>query len=152
MFDKIMGRPIEILLVEDNPGDVRLTREALREAKVINNLSVAQDGVEALAYLRREGQYTDVPRPDLILLDLNLPRKDGREVLAEIKEDAKLKRIPVVVLTTSKAEEDILKSYNLHANCYIAKPVDLDQFLTVIQQIEGFWLTIVQLPSSLAEN
>lgn len=139
-------KPVEILLVEDNPGDVRLTKEALKEGKVRNNMSVAADGVEAIAFLRREGQYADAPRPDVILLDLNLPRKDGREVLAEIKADPALKRIPVVVLTTSKADEDIAKSYNLHANCYITKPVDLDQFITIVQSIEGFWLTIVKLP------
>jgi CheY-like chemotaxis protein len=140
------GRPVEILLVEDNPGDVRLTQEALREGKVRNNLNVATDGVEALAYLRREGKYADAARPDLILLDLNLPRKDGRQVLAEIKADADLKTIPVVILTTSKADEDILRSYDLHANCYVTKPVDLDQFITVVKSIEDFWLTIVALP------
>jgi len=134
--------PIEILLVEDNPADVRLTQEALREGKVKNNLSVARDGEEALAFLRREG----APRPDLILLDLNLPRRDGREVLKEIKDDPQLRMIPVVVLTTSAAESDILKSYSLHANCYITKPVDLDQFITVVKSIDDFWLTIVRLP------
>jgi chemotaxis family two-component system response regulator Rcp1 len=134
--------PIEILLVEDNPADVRLTQEALREGKVKNNLSVARDGEEALAFLRREG----APRPDLILLDLNLPRRDGREVLKEIKDDPQLRMIPVVVLTTSAAEGDILKSYSLHANCYITKPVDLDQFITVVKSIDDFWLTIVRLP------
>jgi chemotaxis family two-component system response regulator Rcp1 len=139
-------RPIEILLVEDNPGDVRLTREALAEAKVRNNLAVTSDGVEALAYLRREAPYTDATRPDLVLLDLNLPRKDGREVLAEIKADPDLRRLPVVVLTTSTAEQDILESYNLYANCYITKPVDLDQFLAIVTSIEDFWLTIVKLP------
>jgi two-component system, chemotaxis family, response regulator Rcp1 len=139
-------RPIEILLVEDNPGDVRLTIEALRDAKVHNRVSVAKDGVEAMAFLRREGQYGDARRPDLILLDLNLPRKDGREVLAEIKADAGLKHIPVVILTTSRAEQDILKSYDLHANCYVTKPVDLDQFITVVRSIENFWLTVVALP------
>jgi two-component system, chemotaxis family, response regulator Rcp1 len=143
---ELNGRPIEILLVEDNPGDVRLTIEALKEAKVRNHLSVAKDGVEALAFLRREGSYTDVARPDLILLDLNLPRKDGREVLAEIKADASLRAIPVVILTTSRAEQDVLRSYELHANCYITKPVDLDQFITVVKSIESFWLTIVTLP------
>jgi two-component system, chemotaxis family, response regulator Rcp1 len=142
----MMGRPVEILLVEDNPGDVRLTQEALRESKVRNNLHVAVDGVEALAYLRREGRYAEVTRPDLVLLDLNLPRKDGREVLAEMKEDEQLRRIPVVVLTTSRAEQDIVKTYNLHANCYISKPVDLDQFITVVKSIEDFWFTIVTLP------
>jgi len=141
-----IGRPIEILLVEDNPGDVRLTQEALQEGKVSNNLHVVMDGVEALAYLRREGQYADQIRPDLILLDLNMPKMDGRELLSEIKADDDLKRIPVVVLTTSKAEEDILKTYNLHANCYITKPVDLDQFINVVNSIESFWMTIVILP------
>jgi two-component system, chemotaxis family, response regulator Rcp1 len=140
------GRPIEILLVEDNPGDVRLAIEALRESKVRNNLHVARDGVEALAFLRREAQYTDVPRPDLILLDLNLPRKDGREVLADIKADTGLHTIPVVILTTSRAEQDVYRSYELQANCYITKPVDLDQFITVVKSIEDFWLTIVTLP------
>jgi CheY-like chemotaxis protein len=140
------GRPIEILLVEDNPGDVRLTIEALKEAKVYNHLSVASDGVEALAFLRREGKYAGAARPDLILLDLNLPKRDGREVLAEIKSDERLRTIPVVILTTSRAEQDILQSYSLHANCYITKPVDLDQFIKVVQSIEDFWLTIVALP------
>jgi chemotaxis family two-component system response regulator Rcp1 len=140
------GRPIEILLVEDNPGDVRLTIEALKEGKVSNNLSVARDGVEALAFLRREGSFSQATRPDLVLLDLNLPRKDGREVLAEIKVDPLLRRIPVVVLTTSKAEEDILRTYDLHANCYITKPVDLDQFISVIRSIDDFWLSVVKLP------
>jgi two-component system, chemotaxis family, response regulator Rcp1 len=141
-----LGRPIEILLVEDNPGDVRLTIEALKEGKVSNRLSVARDGVEALAFLRREGPHATAPRPDLILLDLNLPRRDGREVLAEIKADARLRRIPVVVLTTSNAEEDILRTYDLHANCYINKPVDLDQFISVVRSIDDFWLTVVRLP------
>jgi chemotaxis family two-component system response regulator Rcp1 len=141
-----IGKPIEILLVEDNPGDVRLTVEALKDAKVHNNLHVAEDGVEAMAFLRREGKYAGVPRPDLILLDLNLPKKDGREVLAEIKEDPDLRRIPVVILTVSRAEEDILRSYDLHANCYITKPVNLDQFLKVVKSIEDFWFTIVKLP------
>ncbi len=140
------GIPVDILLVEDNPGDVRLTREALRAAKVLNRMSVAQDGVEALAFLRRQGPYADAPRPELILLDLNLPKKDGREVLEEIKQDPDLKRIPVVILTTSQAEQDIIRTYNLHANCYVSKPVDLDQFITVIKSIEDFWLTIVKLP------
>jgi CheY-like chemotaxis protein len=139
-------RPVEILLVEDNPGDVRLTREALKEAKVINHLTVLKDGVEALAFLRRQGSYADAARPHLILLDLNLPKKDGREVLAEIKADDKLKRIPVVVLTTSQDEQDVLKSYHLHANCYVTKPVDLEQFMTVVKSIEDFWLGIVVLP------
>ncbi len=141
-------RPIEILLVEDNEGDVRLTREALQEAKVRNNLAVVRDGQEALDYLRRPGpEGIRPPRPDLILLDLNLPRKDGREVLAELKRDPILRRLPVVVLTTSSSEKDILESYDLHANCYITKPVDLDQFINVVTHIEDFWLTIVKLPS-----
>ena len=144
---RLTGRPIEILLVEDNPGDVRLTIEGLNEGKVRNNLHVARDGVEALAFLHREGQFADAVRPDLILLDLNLPRKDGREVLADIKSDAKLKTIPVVVLTTSRAEQDVLHSYQLQANCYITKPVDLEQFITVVKSIEDFWLTIVTLPN-----
>jgi CheY-like chemotaxis protein len=142
----MMGQPIEILMVEDNPGDVRLTQEAFREAKVRNNIHIATDGVEALAFLRRQGRYADVPRPDVILLDLNLPKKDGREVLAEIKADPNLLRIPVVVLTSSEAEEDVLKAYNLHANAYVAKPVGLEQFMAVVRQIEGFWLEIVKLP------
>ncbi len=141
-----VGKVVEILLVEDNPGDVRLTQEAFKEGKMINNLSVVEDGVEAMAFLRREGKYTDVPRPDLILLDLNMPKKDGREVLAEIKQDPKLKHIPVIILTTSQAEQDILKSYDLHANCYISKPVNLNQFDAVIKSIKDFWLTIVKLP------
>jgi two-component system, chemotaxis family, response regulator Rcp1 len=139
-------RPVEILLVEDNPGDVRLTREALQEGKVRNNLYVAPDGVEALRFLRREGEHHGAVRPDLILLDLNLPRKDGREVLDEIKRDASLRSIPVVILTTSQAEQDICRAYELHANCYVTKPVDLDQFITVVQTIENFWFTIVKLP------
>jgi chemotaxis family two-component system response regulator Rcp1 len=143
----VNGRPAEILLVEDNPGDVRLTIEALRESKVVNNLNVARDGVEALAFLRREGAYADAVRPDLILLDLNMPRKDGREVLAEIKAEPTLRTIPVVVLTTSRAEQDVVRSYELQANCYITKPVDLEQFFTVVKSIENFWLTIVTLPS-----
>ena len=140
------GTPIEILMVEDNPGDVRLTIEALKETKVRNNLNVVRDGAEALAFLRRQGRYTQAPRPDLILLDLNVPRVDGRQVLAEIKADTDLRRIPVVVLTASQAEEDILKTYDLQANCYVTKPVDLDQFIKVVQSIETFWLTIVRLP------
>ena len=139
---------VEILLVEDNLGDIRLTQEALRDCKVRNTVSVVQDGVEALDFLHKEGKYQDVPRPDLILLDLNLPKKDGRSVLAEIKEDPDLKRIPVVILTTSKAEEDIVKTYNLHANCYITKPIDLDQFLLIVKKIEDFWFTIVKLPNT----
>ena len=137
---------IEILLVEDNPGDVVLTREALKDAKMCNALHAVADGEEAMAFLRREGRYTSAPRPDLILLDLNLPKKDGREVLRDIKQDPELKRIPVVVLTTSQAEEDILRSYDLHANCYVTKPVDLNQFLTSVKSIEDFWLTVVKLP------
>ena len=143
----MMSRPIEVLLVEDNPGDVRLTREALKEGKVHNNLHVAPDGVEALAFLRREGKYTDAVRPDLILLDLNLPRKGGREVLEEVKGDPALRHIPVVILTSSQAEQDIARAYDLHANCYITKPVDLDQFITVVKSIEDFWFTVVKLPT-----
>ncbi|MBE2183332.1 MAG: response regulator [Anaerolineae bacterium] len=138
---------IEILLVEDNPGDARLTREVLRDSKTHNNLTVVDDGVKALAYLRREGVYQGAPRPDIILLDLNLPRKDGREVLAEIKEDPILRRIPVVILTTSDDELDILQTYNLHANCYITKPVDFQQFITIVKSIEDFWFSIVKLPT-----
>lgn len=142
-------KPIEILLVEDNPGDVRLTREALRDGKVKNNLHVAMDGVQAMAFLRREGAFAHVPRPDVILLDLNLPKKNGREVLAEVKSDPELMRIPVVVLTTSRDEQDVLKAYEYHANCFITKPVDLEQFLAVVRSIEDFWFTIVQLPSDV---
>jgi chemotaxis family two-component system response regulator Rcp1 len=138
--------PIEVLLVEDSSGDVRLTREAFRDAKVHINLHVASDGIEAMAFLRREGQHANAPRPDLILLDLNLPKKDGREVLTEIKESSTLKSIPVVILTTSASEADILRSYRLHANCYITKPVGLDGFLEVIKSIDSFWLSVVQLP------
>jgi chemotaxis family two-component system response regulator Rcp1 len=138
--------PIEILLVEDNPGDVRLTKEALKEGKVYSNLHTVKDGVEAMEFLRRQGKYAAVPRPDIILLDLNLPRKDGREVLEEIKSDDLLKRIPVVVLTTSKAEEDVVRTYNLHANCYVTKPVDLEKFMVVVKTIDTFWLTVVTLP------
>ena len=141
------AKRIEILLVEDSPGDVRLTQEALRDAKVQNNLHVALDGMEATAFLWRLGKHANAPRPDLILLDLNLPKKSGREVLEEIKLDPSLKSIPVVVLTTSAAEEDVLRSYQLHANCYITKPVDLDQFLKVVKAIDNFWLAIVKLPS-----
>ncbi len=137
---------VDILLVEDSPSDVRLTREALKEAKVYNRLHVVQDGVAALAFLRKEGEYTKSPTPDLILLDLNLPLKDGREVLAEIKKDKNLLHIPVVILTTSRAEEDVIRSYNLHANAYISKPVDLSQFLQIIRVIEDFWLAVVTLP------
>jgi len=141
------GRPAEVLLVEDNPGDVRLTQEVLREGKISNRISVTIDGVEALAFLRREAAFADAPRPDLILLDLNLPKKDGREVLAEIKDDESLRQIPVVVLTTSKAEEDIVRSYELYANCYITKPVDFEQFIAVVRSIENFWLCLVRLPT-----
>jgi two-component system, chemotaxis family, response regulator Rcp1 len=145
---RTVARPVEILLVEDNPGDVRLTREALKEGKVSNRLHVATDGVEALAFLRREGEYADAVRPDLILLDLNLPKKDGRQVLGEVKADPALRQIPVVILTSSQAEEDICRSYDLHANCYVTKPVDLDRFMTVVRAVEDFWLTIVRLPSA----
>lgn len=138
--------PIEILLVEDNPGDVRLTIEALKEGKVANKINVAMDGLEAMAFLQRKGKYENAPTPDLILLDLNLPKKNGREVLAEIKMDSKLKHIPVVVLTTSQAEKDIIMTYNMHANCYITKPVDFDQFINVVKSIENFWFTVVKLP------
>lgn len=138
--------PIQILLVEDSAGDVALTTEALRDARIANDLHVVGDGESAIAFLRGEGEYAGRPRPDLVLLDLNLPRKDGREVLAEIKWDERLRRIPVVVLTTSNADVDILESYDLHANCYITKPVDFTQFLGVVQSIEGFWLSIVRLP------
>ena len=143
----IEPRPIEILLVEDSPGDVTLTVEALRDAKVANNLHVARDGEEALRFLRNEGEFAEKPRPDLILLDLNMPRKDGREVLADLKADDELKRIPVVVLTTSQSEDDVAAAYNLSANCYVAKPVDLDQFLGVVRAIDDFWLSLVKLPS-----
>lgn len=140
------GRPVEILLVEDSPGDVRLTLEGLRDAKVSNHVQVVADGAQAMALLRREGDYADAPRPDLILLDLNLPRKDGREVLAEIKRDPDLASTPVVIMTASDAEEDVLRAYDLHANCYVTKPIDLEQFIRVIKEIEDFWLTIVELP------
>lgn len=152
MSHQEMGRPIEILLVEDNPGDVRLTLEAFKEGKVLNNLSVVGDGVDALAFLRREGEYVDASHPDLILLDLNLPKKSGLEVLKEIKEDPKFRRIPIVILTVSKDEEDILKGYDRHVNCYIIKPVDLDQFMNIVKSIEDFWLTIVKLPPSPNER
>ncbi|WP_199329986.1 response regulator [Calothrix membranacea] len=138
--------PIEVLLVEDNPGDALLTRIALEDSKISVNLSVVEDGVEAMAFLRKQDKYADVPHPDIVLLDLNLPKKDGREVLAEIKGDAHLRRIPVVVLTTSQAEEDIVKAYNLAANCYITKPVDFDQFVRIVRSIENFWFAVVKLP------
>jgi CheY-like chemotaxis protein len=147
MDERGRSRKIEILLVEDSPGDVRLTREALREGKVLNELQVVRDGVEALDYLFQRNGYVGASRPDLILLDLNLPKKDGREVLAEIKADSTLKRIPVVVLTTSQSEEDVLRTYDLHANCYISKPVDFDRFIEVIQSIDAFWLSVVKLPA-----
>ena len=141
------GAPIEILLVEDNPGDVRLTQEAVREAKIRNTLNVVNDGEQAIAYVRRQGEYADRPRPDLILLDLNLPRKDGREVLQDLKSDPDLHRIPVVVLTSSEAEQDILRTYDLYANAYVTKPVDLEQFMHVVSSIQDFWLNIiVKLP------
>jgi chemotaxis family two-component system response regulator Rcp1 len=146
MTERIRTKMIDILLVEDNPGDVRLTREALKEGKVLNALHVVEDGVQAMEFLRHTGPYARSPHPDIILLDLNLPRMDGREVLAEIKTDPKLRRIPVVILTTSRAEEDIIRSYDLHANCFISKPVDLDQFITVVKSVEEFWFTIVRLP------
>jgi two-component system response regulator len=152
MTDNIPVKPIEILLIEDNPGDIRLTKEAFKEGKVKNNLHIAMDGEEALKMLKKQDKYKNLPRPGLILLDLNLPKKDGREVLEEIKADENLKRIPVVILTTSKADEDIMKTYNLHANCYITKPVDLDQFIKVIKSIENFWLTIVVLPPNGRTN
>jgi two-component system, chemotaxis family, response regulator Rcp1 len=141
------NKAVEILLVEDNPGDVRLTIEALKEGRLINHVSVAEDGVEALAFLRQEGRYADEPRPDLILLDLNLPKKDGREVLTEIKADPALRHIPVVVLTTSTAEQDVLRTYDLHANCYINKPVDFEQFIEVVKSVGDFWFSVVILPS-----
>jgi two-component system, chemotaxis family, response regulator Rcp1 len=144
MADK--ARPVEILLVEDNPGDVRLAEEALRDAKMSNNLNVASDGVEALAYLRREGRHANAPRPDLVLLDLNLPKKDGREVLGEVKLDPDLRTIPIVVLTTSDADADVVRSYQLHANAYVRKPVDFDAFIEVVRSIEDFWFSVVKLP------
>jgi two-component system, chemotaxis family, response regulator Rcp1 len=147
MTFELQSEMVDILLVEDNAGDVRLTQEVLKDSKVRNNLMVATNGEDALFCLRRQGKFKDFNRPDLILLDLNLPVKDGREVLAEIKEDPDLKRIPVVILTTSKAEEDILKTYNLHANCYVTKPVDLEQFVRVVKSLEDFWLAIVKLPN-----
>ena len=138
--------PISILLVEDNPGDVRLAKEALRESKMKNTLDVVNDGVEAMHYLNKEDKYVSKNTPDLIILDLNLPKKDGREVLSEIKNNEKLKHIPVVIMTVSQSEEDILRSYNLHANCFISKPLDFNQFIKVVQSIEEFWVTIVKLP------
>jgi CheY-like chemotaxis protein len=149
MKGKVVGKPIEILLVEDNPGDVRLTREALKESKIINNLHVVMDGEEAMKFLLQKGEYKNKPKPDIVLLDLNLPKKDGREVLAEVKANNRIKRIPIVILTSSEADEDIIKTYNLHANCYIAKPVDLDQFSKVVKTIGDFWFSIVKLPDGL---
>ena len=145
-MNRAPGEPVQILLVEDSPGDIRLTREVLRDAKIANELHIVGDGDAAMKFLRREGEHSDAPRPDLILLDLNLPRKDGREVLGELKEDAELHRIPVIVLTTSAAEQDILRSYDLQAACYITKPIDLDEFIAVVRSIEAFWLSIVRLP------
>ena len=144
------AKPIEVLLVEDSPGDVRLTREAFKKAKVLINLHVASDGTQAMAFLKREEGHANAPRPDLVLLDLNLPKKDGREVLGEIKESPSLKSIPVVILTTSASEADILKSYQLHANCYITKPVDLKGFLNVVKSIDNFWLSVVKLPHEVS--
>jgi CheY-like chemotaxis protein len=141
-------RPIEVLLVEDDEGDVLMTREALDEGKVFNRLNVVRDGVEAIAYLRREKPYADVTRPDLVLLDLNLPKRDGRQVLEEVKADPDLRRIPIVVLSTSEAEEDVLRSYDLHANAYVTKPVDFDRFVEVIRQIDDFFISVVRLPTS----
>jgi two-component system response regulator len=146
MTAKTLPRPIEILLVEDSPADVLITREAFEEAKLLNTLHVVEDGVQALEFLRRQGSYADAPRPDLILLDLNLPRKNGREVLAEIKADKDFKSIPVIILTTSSADEDILNAYDLHANCYVIKPVGFDNFLKAVQSIQDFWFSVVALP------
>jgi len=145
-MSRASAKTAEILLIEDSLGDIRLIKEAFKEGKIINHMSVVEDGEAAMAFLRREGPYAGAVRPDLILLDLNLPKKDGREVLAEIKADEDLKRIPVVILTTSRAEEDILRTYNLHANCYVTKPVDLEQFFAVVRSIEDYWLAIVKLP------
>ncbi|HWA86447.1 MAG TPA: response regulator [Opitutus sp.] len=142
------NKPITILMAEDNPTDVMLTKEALEHAKLLNTLHIVEDGIEALDFLNRRGKYAKAPRPDLILLDLNMPRKNGQEVLAEIKDDPKLKHIPVVVLTTSKAEEDVVKAYGLYANCYVIKPVDFDVFAEVVRSIERFWFTVVTLPNS----
>ena len=147
MTDAQYVRLVEILLVEDNPGDVRLTQEAFKEAKILNHLSVVGDGVDAMAFLRREGGYADVVRPDIVLLDLNLPRRSGRDVLEEIKGDPALRNIPIVVLTTSRAEQDVLNAYEHHANCYITKPVGLEQFVDIVRSISQFWLSIVELPA-----
>jgi len=149
MSDQLTAVPIKILLVEDSPGDIRLTKEALKESKVANELITMTNGQEAVDYLYRRGRYADATVPDIILLDLNLPRKDGREVLKEIKSDKNLKKIPVVVLTISKDEQDILKAYDLHANCYITKPIDLEKFIELVRSIEDFWLTIVKLPGTV---
>ena len=143
------ARPVEILLIEDSPSDTALTMEALKEGKIANKLSRVEDGVEAMAFLRKQEPYKNVTRPDLILLDLNLPRKDGRQVLRELKEDPDLRMIPVVVLTSSRAEQDVLKAYELYANCYITKPVDFAQFINIVKSIESFWLTVVALPSKM---
>lgn len=140
------GKPIEILLAEDSPGDVRLTQEAFKRGRVLNNMNIVSDGEDAMAFLHQEGKYANTPRPDIILLDLNMPRKDGREVLAEIKADNNLKYIPVVILTTSKSEEDVLRSYSNHANCYITKPINIDEFFKIVNSIEDFWFNIVRLP------
>ena len=147
MNARSFGRHAEILLVEDNPGDVRLIQENFKDIKLLNRMSVVRDGEEALAFLHRQGKYAEAPRPDLVLLDLNLPKKDGREVLAEIKSDEQLRRIPVVILTSSSAEQDILKTYDLYANCYITKPIDLEQFAKLVKMIEEFWFTLVKLPT-----
>jgi two-component system response regulator len=152
MNDPKMARPIDILLVEDNPGDADLAREALEQSKISNNLYVVEDGIDAMAFLGQSGKYADMPQPDLIILDLNLPRMDGREVLSEIKKDDNLKRIPVVILTTSKADEDVIESYNLYANCYVTKPIAFDQFMKVVQSIQEFWLSIVALPPNGAKQ
>jgi len=152
MNNKKIFKSVEILLIEDNPGDVRLTQEVLKDFKMHNRLHVVKDGEEALEFLHREGKYVDVALPDLILLDLNLPKKDGREVLAQVKTDIVLKHIPVVVLTTSSTEQDVSKAYDLNANCYITKPVDLDKFIIVIKSIEDFWLTIVKLPKGVGDD
>ncbi len=152
LMEEVALKPVEILLVEDNPGDARLAREALAESKIANEIHHVKDGVEAMAWLRRQPPFERATRPELILLDLNLPRMDGRQVLAAIKSDPDLKRIPVVILTISKDEEDILRSYNLHANCYITKPIDLMQFIKVVRSIEDFWLSIVKLPPKLKEK
>ncbi|MES2567769.1 MAG: response regulator [Bacteroidota bacterium] len=149
MNNKMDSKPINILLVEDNPGDIRLTKEAFKDGRIHNELNVVMDGEEAIFYLKKEGQYASAKTPDIILLDLNLPKKDGREVLAEIKTDPKLMRIPVIILTTSSAQVDIVNTYSNHANCYIMKPVDFNQFLDVVRTIENFWLTVVKLPNDI---